>query len=701
MNVWNQAPLVRLILPFIGGIIAAIYHPFQNPYLLGTSLLLVFIVGILVLVPAFYVSYKKSWWFGVITYGLLFLLAFQITTGNTLRLKSNYFQKEYFLDTAIVYKVKLIEPILEKQKSVKTVVEIEAVKQQTEWKPAAGKALLYLQKNNRSLQLNYGDELIVRAALKEVQPPQNPSQFNYKQFLSFHNIYHQAYINNLNWVYTGKNKGNALIAFCLNMRNSLLSVLKQFQISDDEFAVGAALLLGYEDKLDADILSAYSSTGAMHVLSVSGLHVGIIFIVFNWLLFFFDKIKYGNIFKAAILICLLWLYAALTGLSPSVLRAASVFSFIVIAKSFNRYTNIYNTLAASAFVLLTINPFIIMEVGFQLSYLAVVGIVYIQPKIYNWLQLQNRLLDNMWSITTVSIAAQIATFPLGLHYFHQFPNYFLLSNLIVIPVSTLIIYSGITLFCVSKIAFVAKYITLIFVGLLTFLNFSVKYIEKLPDALLQGISISIFETWMIYGIITFFLFYFTQRKYIYLILSFCVLLFVLLIQVFEQQKEFSIKRIVVYNVAKTSAIDFIDVKKNVLLTDTSFASNQSALLFNVKHNWWDLGVTQSKIVTHDYTGNHLWIKSGFIQFYDKKIAIPEKKLKISAKPAKPIEVDYLMLSKNSQTSLKEMLYYYKPQKIIFDSSVPFVRLLKWKKECIALNKEYYSVIDSGALEIDL
>jgi competence protein ComEC len=701
MNVWNQAPLVRLILPFIGGIITAIYYPFQHFYLFLLSLLLLIAFGVLVLVPAFYVTYKKSWWFGLLTYCTLFLLAFQVTTANTIRLNFNYFQKNNSSDTVVFYKVKLIEPVQEKQKSVKAVVQIQTIKQKTGWKSVEGKALLYFQKNNRSFHLNYGDELVVKTVLKEIEPPQNPSQFNYKQFLSFHNIYHQAYVSDNNWLYTGKNSGNNLIAFCLKTRAVLLDILKQFQVSDDEYAVGAALLLGYEDKLDADILSAYSGTGAMHVLSVSGLHVGIIFIVFNWLLLFFDKIKYGNVYKAAILICLLWFYAALTGLSPSVLRAASMFSFIVVAKSFNRYTNIYNTLAASAFVLLAINPYIIMEVGFQLSYLAVIGIVYIQPKIYNWFNFQNRLIDNMWSVTTVSVAAQIATFPLGLHYFHQFPNYFLLSNLIVIPISTLIIYSGIALFCFSKIPVFAKYIALLFVSLLSFLNFSVKYIEQLPSALLQGISISVLETWIIYAIIIFFLFYFIQRKYMYLLLSCSALLVMLFVQIVEQQKEFSRKRIVVYNISKTSAIDFIDSKSNVLFTDSALAYNQSALLYNVKHNWWNLGVTNSKIITDNYTNKHLFIHHNFIQFYNKRIVIFDKTAVNIKKGKMPVAVDYLVVSKNIKMKLNEMLYYFSPQKIIFDSSVSLTQLSKWKKECVALKKDYYSVIDSGALEIEL
>lgn len=702
MNIWNQAPLVRLILPFIAGIIAAIYFPFNYTYSLLIIFFLLAIIGLIVSIPKFYISYKKSWWFGILIYVALFVSAYQLTINNTITFQPNYFARDGRIDSCSFYHCKILESIQEKEKSVKAIVNIKSIEHNGKWETCSGKAIVYFKKDARSLQLNYGDELLVKAEMKEVQPPQNPSQFNYKEFLRFHNIQHQAYVKPSNWVFTGINSSNIFVSTSLRLRNSLLDVLKQFGVNDDELAVGAALLLGYEDKLDADIISAYSSTGAMHVLSVSGLHVGIIFIVFNWLLLFFDKIKHGNIIKAVILIFLLWFYAALTGLSPSVLRAASMFSFIVIAKSFNRYTNIYNTLTASAFLLLALNPFIIMEVGFQLSYLAVIGIVFIQPKINSWLDFDNKILINIWSITTVSIAAQIATFPLGLHYFHQFPNYFLLSNLIVIPISTLIIYFGIGVFSFSKIPALAKYIAIAFIGLISFLNISVKYIEKLPFALLQGISISVFETWLVYGMIILFLFYFTKHKYVYLISSFVVLSFFLLMQIGEQQKEFYQKKIVVYNINKTSAIDFIDSKQNVLYTDSTLANNQSSLLFNVKHNWWNLGVNNSNIVTSDFTSKHLMIKNKFIQFFNKRIAILDNKTPSELNNfERKLKVDYLLISNNSAVKMKDVLKFYEPKEIIFDSSNSSYRLNKCKKECAALNQKYYSVIDSGALVIDL
>jgi competence protein ComEC len=480
----------------------------------------------------------------------------------------------------------------------------------------------------------------------------------------------------------------------------LLNVLHENNIKEDEYAVGAALMLGYSDKLDAEILSAYSNTGALHILSVSGLHVAIVYVVFNWLLFFLDKVKHGSILKAVILILLLWFYSALTGLSPSVLRAATMFSFIIIAKSLNRHTNIYNTLAASAFLLLTINPYLIMEVGFQLSYIAVIGIVFLQPKISRFYETDNWLLDQAWSITSVSIAAQIATFPMGLFYFHQFPNYFLLSNFIVIPISTLIIYLGIALFALAKIHFIAGYLAIAFKWSVWFLNSIVKVIEKWPYAISEGISISLFETCLLYAIIIFFLLYFIRLKALFLKLGLISVIILLISQVYEQNEQFSRRRLVIYNISKTTALDFINAKNNVLFADTLFAGNASGLKFHVKNNWWDLGILKAEIVTADYRNSFIDIHDGCVLFCDKRFVIWKDSMK-DLRLEKAFPIDYLILTKKSKSNVSEILKYFSPNIIIFDSSNSKNRIVKWEKECAMLNKKFYSIPDKGAFVADL
>ena len=693
IKVWSQAPLIRIFLPFLVGVVTAIYFPFNFEKALYCVSALIVIVAATVLIPKLYISYKKSFLFGFAINATLFLLAYQLTIYKTEKFSPNHFSKIHN-SSHLVY-AKLSDSFLEKDKSLKVIMEITDVKNGNKWTSTFGKAMVYLKKDSNSLKLKYGDELLLKADFKEIPEPQNPGEFNYKQFLAFHNVFNQAYIKNNEWFATGSNSGNPILKCSIGLRNKLLNLLIENHLSGDEFSVGAALLLGYIDKLDADIISAYASTGALHVLSVSGLHVAIVYIVFSWCLFFLDKVKNGHIIKAVFLILFLWFYAALTGLSPSVLRAATMFSFVIIAKAFNRNTNIYNTLAASAFFLLLINPYLIMDVGFQLSYIAVIGIVYIQPKIKNWFEPKNWLLNQIWTITAVSIAAQVATFPLGLHYFHQFPNYFLLSNLAVIPISTVIIYLGISVFAISKIPLLAKYLSICFTWCIWLLNASVKWIEKMPYSLIRGIHITVFETWLLYGLIILYFCYLILRKYNFLIYALVATIIFLCVQLVEQSEQFHQKKFIVYNIPKISAIDFINAKGNVLLTDSVFAKNESGILFHIMHNWWELGIDKNKIVSNNSHSDNLTIENNFIQFYDKRIAVLNNELN-SEVAVTTLKLDYLILSNNAKMSIAEIQKLYKAKTIIFDSSNSDYHVNKWKKDCIRLNQSYYSVSDSGA-----
>ena len=699
---WNQAPLIRLILPFLAGILTAIFFPFQVQYGLAFICAFTILLSIIILFPKFKFSYRSYWKFGSLVNITLFLLAYQLTIVKKEIFAVNHFSK--LGDKNELVYVRLSETPIETSRSLKSVVQVKAVKYNNKWETTSGKALVYFSKDQKSSQLKYGDELLLNASFNEVVAPKNPGEFNYKCFLSYHQIDHLARVNDNQWLFIHHNTANLFLAACIQLRNHLLKVLTDYKISGQEFAVGSALLLGYEDKLDAETFSAYSNTGVIHILSVSGMHVAIVYFVFNWLLSFFDKIRFGNVFKAILLILFLWFYAALTGMSPSVLRAATMFTFVVIAKAFDRHTNIYNTLAASAFLLLLFDPFLIMNVGFQLSYLAVIGIVYIQPKIYGLIVTNYWLSDQIWTITSVSIAAQIITFPLAVFYFHQFPNYFLLSNLLVIPLSTAIIYLGIALFIFSKVSVIANLLAIAFNWSNKALNQIVFEIEKWPYAITNGISISIVEMLVLYSIIILLITYFTKPKYNYLLVTMGLLILLLGFQIVEQNEQGYQKKIIVYNVPKSTAIDFVGARNAVLFVDTALANNEKLISYQIKNNWSDMGIKHSMIISDNFKNFDLIIKDKFAQFYDKRIAILSdfnldyKKRSI---PSKPLYVDYLVISKNRNMKMEDVLKQYQTSMVIFDTSNPPYKIVNWKIQCDKLKQPYYSVMDSGAFVLDL
>ena len=578
----NHIPLVRLLLPFIVGIVGAIY---LKPEL---SLLL-FIFGAtfslfiaLLLIKKVNTNYKFRGVFGLLIYfnfiaaGAVLTSVKYKNTDSTSKLLTN--QNNQLLIGAVH------EPIQTKENSTKAILEIRKVKINNTWIKGNGKVLIYFQKDSLSQSLNLGDLITFAPKLVHVAPPKNPNEFDFKKYLSYHFIHQQAFLRANEWKLIRKNNVNGIVQFANNSRKHLIHILEQKGIKGRELAVASALILGQKEGINTELKSAYSSAGAMHILAVSGLHVGIIFLLFNQLLLFVKRIKYGKVIQGILIIFILWSYALLAGLSPSVMRATTMFSFIVLAKMTNRNTNIFNTLAASALVLLIYNPLLIMEVGFQLSYLAVIGIVIIQPWINNWFNFKWWISIKIWEITAVSIAAQIATFPLGLLYFHQFPNYFILSNLIVIPLAVLILYLGVLSLSLSIIPIVSDYLILALKYVVQFLNTTVSFIDQLPHSLSENIRFDIADTWLIYLVIAAIILLVTYRKFKFLLAGSSFFILFLITRLWINYMDVNQQQLIVYNIPQCSAINFIDGNNNVLLADSQLIKKRSKLLFHVQNN---------------------------------------------------------------------------------------------------------------------
>ncbi len=340
-----------------------------------------------------------------------------------------------------------------------------------------GRVSISIKTDTALTNYEYGDELIISASCTPLSPPFNPGEFDYSAWLALKNVYEQAFVSKNHVIKTGNNKGNTIQSYALKLRKSQIEIYKKIIEDKESFAVASTLILGYRADLSNETLAAYSKTGTIHALSVSGMHVGIIYVVLNYLLSFLDKKRKHRIIKVVIICSLIWFYSLLTGFSPSILRSAIMLTVYILAKSFNRQTNGYNILAFTACCMLFYNPFLIWDVGFQLSFLAVLGLIYLQPKIYKWFYFKHRLADWLWSSIALSVAAQVATFPLSIYYFHQFPLYFIFSNLFILIPITFLMYLGISIL-LFKLYFLAP----IFEWLIIFMNDGLKWIAALPFA---------------------------------------------------------------------------------------------------------------------------------------------------------------------------------------------------------------------------
>lgn len=577
MYFWSKFPFVRVVIFFILGILSGVFLP---GYQIGAGVGLIVSVSFLIIL-----SYKRKnlliklnpVYGSVISLSFLlfgYLMLWQAT--DTIRSNHiiNFNKGEY-------YAAKLISQPEIKGNFLRAKVKISAIKQQ-DWIKTSGKAMVYLRYNEGDTHLSYGDEIMVKGFPGLVEKSRNPYEFDYRQYLAYNNIHHQDFVNRNKWTISNRASGFSLVGISIKIRNKLEQVLARYIHQPEELAIAKALILGNKEDLDKSTKETFATAGAMHVLAVSGLHVGIIYLVLISLL----GQKRSNITKpvliAVIVIPILWLYAFITGLSPSVLRAVTMFSFLTLAHVFGRRSNTLNILAISAFILLMFNPYMIMAVGFQLSYVAVIGIIFLFPVIERRITPSNQVLRVVWQITALSVAAQLATFPLSALYFHRFPTYFLISNLVVIPAATLIIWGGLLLLLAGSISGFLGSIIGSGVGfIIGIVNTVLKSMTQWPYADIQNLVPSIFESWITYGIIILFFLFLIEKKRLYYHLSLAAIIVLVANLFYWEIKGNNLRQVTIYSIHNRWAIDLIENRKYQTITDSLLSTETSKIDFHI------------------------------------------------------------------------------------------------------------------------
>ncbi|WP_304068520.1 ComEC/Rec2 family competence protein [Pedobacter glucosidilyticus] len=500
----------------------------------------------------------------------------------------------------------------------------------------------------------YGDLLLIKSKIKDTEPAYNPAEFNYKRFLAYKQIYHQSFINLKETVKLASEKGNPIISFALKFREKQVEKFKKYLAYEDSKAVASTLILGYRADLDPQILQAYSNTGTLHILSVSGMHVAIVVLLLNLLFKPLEKLRYGKIVKLMLMLGLIWFYALITGLAPSILRAALMLSLILIAKYQSIKTNIFNVIGVAAFVILIINPFNLMDVGFQLSFLAVMALVYLQPIIYHWYQPQNKILDWMWQCASVSIAAQIATTPISLYYFHQFPLYFIISNLYMAIPAIIIMYGGIGFLLIAPISDVLANILGAFLNQAIYLtNKFLILIEQIPYANITQVWLYQSEIILMYIILLLLLI-----KFLHPILKLKIIssLTVLLIGIhsYHTLQHIQQEKIVFFTLRKNTAVALLKGRTATLFTDLN--PDEYTYKFSVKPYLDSCRITKLSIIN---TQTH--------KDYNNVIKIKRKSLKIIRYlDDDQTKYDWLLLSGDKIFDLPHLAKLYETKSFIID-----------------------------------
>lgn len=682
---WIPYTFVRTVLFFIGGILLGMNSPDLIPLKMWW-VLVVPLTGLYFLLVFYRRNLRRIVNPGWIALPLVFILGYINVVSQTQSRDPEHLLNYH--DNVSAYRAVITRFPEERARSWKIEGRVTAVYSQ-KWVARSAKVVLYFSKEDFPQPFWYGDVMLIKGQPQEPPAPSNPGEFDYPEYLRLRNIYHQHFIREGEALKIDHAPPNLFMDLAYKGRRWAGETLKTYVEGPRQQAIAAALVLGVTDGLDDELLSAYSATGSMHILAVSGLHISVLYFILLWILSPLNKVPTGRWMIAFISLTTLWLYGFVTGLPPSVLRAVGMFSFLAIARPWAKSTNIYNTLAVSAFCLLMFDPFLVRSVGFQLSYLAVLGIVYIYPRILRLWEPDHWITMEVWKLAAVSFAAQIATFPLGLLYFHQFPNYFLLSNLFVVPLSFVVLIVGLMLLGFSFIPMVAMLLGFCLEWTVRFLNGIVFTLEGFPYSMISDVYITPWQCALLLAFIVALLCLFEYRKFSYLVVAFVLMAAFGSLQWLHFFREVGVHKLAVYNIPGHSAIDLMDHGRTFFIADTALQTQPQKLRFHViPHRQISGVVRETKDITaHTFQGGRLilWQGKKILLLTDRFFELPG-----------PLDVDWLVIANNSLPDIGKIQDRITVKKVLLDSSNTFFFASRFLEGAKLYKLEVHSVLHQGA-----
>lgn len=665
MNVLKY-PIITITIGFVLGILANYIFKPSFKYIIISIVLISS-----VFVFAFFRAKKKLFqdvFFGIVGYFLIITLGVLTHHIHTDLNYENHYSK-VMMHEKNVFVGTILSIIKPNEKYNKYVLDLE----KCDDNGVIGKILLYYSKED-SIVLPVGQRLFFYKKLHAIPKAFNPNQFDYSKYLEKQNIYHQVFCHkgDIKKVEVKNNIGH----FFYELRKKLKTSFSIHQFTPKTRAILEALLLGNRSDMDKETMNNYAKAGVIHILAISGLHIGILFVILSSLLNPLDKKKYGSIFKLVIIITFLWFFAIITGFSASVARAVTLFTFISIGKYFNQQQDIYNGVAVSALILLMIQPNFIFDIGFQLSYAAVLSILLFQPFYERFYFSKNKIAVYFVDIVLVSLAAQIGVLPLSLYYFNQLPLLFLFANLLVIPLSSSVLVLGvITLifnFVFQPVAILIGKFLVVLVGLM---NNYVAYVSKIEGGIVTNIAFTESLVLFLYLLIVAFIFWVYNREWYAFRNTILSLLLFQIAYVIIKKNENGYDEFLVFN-SKKSIIVIKQKNEVIFLTDEE---------------------QKNRILMDDYIQStfidsvNIEPLQNTISFHKKRILIVDSSAiyKISKKP------DIIVLTQSPKINLERLIKENNPDIIVADNSNPFYKIDEWKATCSQEKIPFHATAEKG------
>lgn len=483
-------PLTRITFLFVFGII---FNRYLN--LAFESGLVFLVLSFFLLFAAFLLNFRSTSFKTVPVFTVSsLLLAFAV--GNfTATIHQVQHDEKHFANSKLIHekerniKVVIVEkwkPTLNNNRFLAEVISIDN-------QQCKGKLLINFRKDKTTQAINVGNKVALYAKIIPLQKPFNPDQFDYASFLKNKSIFAQTYVEDATIkVFTSTEKN--LYYYSAIFRNRVMANLQKSDFNAKELSVVHALILGQKQDLDPTVLQNYQYAGAVHILSVSGLHVGFVLLFLNFILKVFPNTPRYRFFKMITVVLVLWCFALVAGFSPSVVRSVTMFSFVAIGMYVRRKTYIFYTFYCSILVILLFEPSFLFDVGFQLSYLALFFILWLQPEFEKMWQPKNEVQKHFWQVFTITLAAQLGTMPLSLYYFHQFPGLFFVTNLLIMFLMSVIMGVGLFFVIIAFWTTFPAIIADVLEKLIWILNVIIEVVASFESFIFKDIS---FDFWML------------------------------------------------------------------------------------------------------------------------------------------------------------------------------------------------------------
>lgn len=674
-----EFPLVRITISFVMGILLT-YSFKPNPELI---FILLFIAGSTFSVAYYLYNHKttNSVFFGLTTYFLAFCIG-----ASTQIIHTDYFQKSNYVHCKSVFdKPHLVAVTLrEKLKSSRFNDRYIVLINQIDGEKYSGRILLNIKKDSLNQSLEIGTHLMLNETFYKQLPSKNPSQFDYSNYLENMQIYAQiyadasdikisSYIEKDIWYYSSR------------LRTKILQNLDKNHFNPAELNVAAALILGQQQDISPEIIRDYQYAGAVHILSVSGLHIGFILLFVTFILKPFPNTRRGAFIKLIIILLSLSSFGIIAGLAPSVVRSVTMFSFVAIGMYLRRSTNIFHTLLVSILIILLFQPSFLFNVGFQLSYIALFFILWLQPLLAKiWLP-KTKIAKYFWDILTVSFAAQIGAFPLSIYYFHQFPGLFFVTNLVIIPFLSIIMALGVLVMVLAAFDYVPLFLSKSLEWLILYMNKIINWIASFEQFIIREIPFNWYFLASLYLLIITIIVWFKKPSFNRLVMA---LMGVIVLQVtyFETHRNTqNQKELIVFN-----------IKKNTLITERNgenvvlFASN--SLLKRVDKN---------KNLTSYLMANFSGLKSknklqNLLFFNGNKILVIDS-LGVYPKNIRP---DIVLITQSPKINFARLFQILKPKMVVADASNYRSYVNFWKATCLKEKIPFHATGEKGFYSIN-